>query len=120
MAKSVKIPPDIHFKNLATNEPTGEVLTFRQFVITSLLFHPIWSANLEGARAAADIVEAINQANGQVQFPESAYALLCKAINEPQSWRITTMTPQGPAIVQVGGGGLVQLLPFVDALLKPE
>lgn len=113
--------------------PTGKVadvppVTFRAFVLGHVLDHPMWSASLEAARHAADLVASFKQAAGGGKMPKTAapvlelsgalYDKLREAVSTPQYRVNTAMGPQvGKGYAKLSGAGAAQLLPFVDAIL---
>lgn len=132
--KYIKIPPPITFVDLLTKEPSlgpdgkpMEPMTLRRFLLTTALDHPVWSSSVEDARAASDLVEAVDRAEknasnllaGVVALNGTVYAKLLDAVKVP---KYRTRGLMGGETVangyrELAGGGALQILPFVDAVI---
>lgn len=118
MITKISIPTDIILKELLTNQPTRNSLSFKYFVIKVLLNNPAWTQSLDAARAAANLVNQLHANDKEIAVDNFTYQLLCVAVKDVKYWVQETNGPNGPTVAQFSAPIVIQLLPFVDAVLN--
>lgn len=129
MPRYLQIPSDVKLVLKATGEPQLELdpqtrqprqktVSFREFVFGALAHSPTF-CTLAGARALMRLERALDDLQeGFAVLDEDVWALLKGAAEKP-SYQV--LGPGGPQTVEgllgYSGVGLMQLLPFVDAVL---
>jgi len=120
----IKIPQEpVQLINRLTNEPLSnyEPITFRDFVVGTLLFDPKWVTDIQSMRQANKLVESLKESNGVLELDEGLWETLCQVAVAPRY----ILSLNGKNQLIRGYHGLhpliaPQLVPFIDAILNAE
>ena len=96
MAKYIKVPPSIRFRNLITRkESDEEEFTFFRWIQGEVLSDTRFGANWKAGRSASQISDAFfDQSPGSwVELESADYDLLKAAAEEPQRYDMATRQP---------------------------
>jgi hypothetical protein len=124
MERHIQIPNPISFVDPSTGEPSGQGLTFRDFIL-KLMDNPKWVQSYRTIKSADAINKALDLAvfssgyGGEpMVIDEEDWKLLAEAVENPKQLHISR---EGSTTV-IPGFGLhprvaTQILPFCDAIL---
>jgi hypothetical protein len=127
MSKYIKIPSAVKMVNIGTKKATGVELSFRSFICDDLSSHPLWGVSLTETRAFKDVLDALDEAeegdDGVLKLSGTVYQFLRQAVEKPEYVTISANNGQQGSMRgwrRWNGAGIVQLLPFIDAILNAE
>jgi hypothetical protein len=121
MPKYITIPGDVSFRNPLDGAPTGEKMTFAEFVRGKLMVHPRWMQTYSDVKAAFAIDEALSKANDWMILDEAVWKKLADVCDAPAYQAPGPMGPQlQPGLVGLPPLLAPQLLSFFDAIMKPS
>ncbi len=119
MPKYIVVPADVAFKNPMDRAPTGEKMTFVDFVRSKLMVHPRWVQSYADIKAALSIDEALSRASEYVLLDEAVWKRLSDVCDAP-AYQVPG--PMGvhtqPGLIGVPPLLAPQLIPFFDAIMK--
>jgi len=120
MSKFIKVPEPVEMIELASEKPTGVVISLKDFIFVDVADHPMWNVGPTETRALKDIVSAVNEmADGIVRIPDGAYPYLKKCVEAPE-YRVFGIGGQEVSMrgyKRFTGAGLVQVLCIIEAIL---
>lgn len=115
MARYITNPETIDQKNLTTGESLNRPLTFKDFVVNTLLTDVRFIQNFKTLRSAHNILDAINKGEGKAWtlIEDADYDMLREVAEEPHY-----RGADGKDVKGYPGSGFIQAYPLIAAIME--
>ncbi len=114
--KYIKVPQDVLLLEAVTGRPTGEHISFKDFIIGCLLSDVRWGSSFKQISSGLEVQKAARCANGYMELDAEDWELLRTVAQDPVYTDREGKQVRGyPGLFS---HGVMQLAHYIEAVLK--